>query len=99
MLAGLPGETLAKLASRTTRRELRPGEEIVETEADRTRFYVVISGMLQATSGVVLRPGDTAGGPTPLTGRIQAMLPSTVASCDRATFDELIAPAISENRA
>jgi hypothetical protein len=50
--------------------------------------------MLQAPSGAVLRPGDTAGGPTALPDGIKAMLPSTIASCDRATFDELIKPAI-----
>jgi hypothetical protein len=95
MLAGLPGETLSELASRTIRRDLQPGDAVAETDADRTRYYVVISGMLQAPSGVVLRPGDTVGGPAPLPDGIQAVLPSTIASCDRATFDELIGPAIA----
>jgi hypothetical protein len=59
---------------------------------------VLISGLLQTSSGAVLRPGDTAGGLTSLPAEIHAVLPSTIASCDRVTFDELIGPALPEGR-
>jgi CRP-like cAMP-binding protein len=76
------------------RRELRPGEAVFESGDDTDRFYVVISGMLQTSFGAVLRPGDTAGGLDPPPAGMHAVLPSTVASCDRAAFEELIRPAL-----
>ena len=95
MLAGLPGETLARLAERMERRELRPGDVILESEDERGRFTVVLTGMLRTTSGRVLRPGDTLGGLTLFGESVSAMLPTTVASCDRATFDELVRPLLA----
>ena len=75
MLAGLPGQTLGKLADRMERRELRPGDVILESEDERGRFTVVISGMLRAPSGTVMRPGDTMGGLTLFGEPLRAMLP------------------------
>ncbi len=95
MLAGLPGETLARLAERMERRELRPGDVILESEDERGRFTVVLTGMLRTTCGRVLRPGDTLGGLTLFGESVSAMLPTTVASCDRATFDELVRPLLA----
>ena len=95
MLAGLPGQTLGKLADRMERRELRPGDVILESEDERGRFTVVISGMLRAPSGTVMRPGDTMGGLTLFDEPLRAMLPTTIASCDQATFDELVRPLIT----
>jgi CRP-like cAMP-binding protein len=94
MLAGLPGETLGRLAERMVRRDLGPGEAILESEDERDRFWVVISGMLRSESGRVARPGDDLGGPTPFEERLQAMTPAVVASCDRETFDELVRPSL-----
>ena len=95
MLAGLPGETLGRLAERMIRRELAPGEAILESDEERNRFWVVISGLLRSSSGEVIRPGDSVG-ETALAGApLQALTPTVVASCDREAFDELIRPAAS----
>ena len=102
LLAGLPGETLARLGERMDRRDVAPGEAVVREGEDGERFYVVLSGMLsvaQAERGErrVLRPGDSFGEVAllvgvPRTATVKAMTPATVASCDRATFDELVRP-------
>lgn len=92
LLAGLPGETLGRLAERMERRTLAPGERIFEGEDERGRFTVVISGMLRTDAGALMRPGDTLGGLTAFGEPLRAMLPSVVASCDRETFDELVRP-------
>ncbi|MEO8291441.1 MAG: hypothetical protein ABI649_10665 [Gaiellaceae bacterium] len=77
-LAGVPGETLLRLAERMERRELGSGETL---EAE-TRFGVVLAGMLRGDSGL-LRPGDS------FSGRVTAVTPATVASCERAVYDEM----------
>jgi len=94
MLAGLPGQTLGRLADRMRRRELRPGDVIAEGEDEEGRFYVVLSGLLSAGNGRVIRPGETLGGLTLFGEPVRAMTPAVVASCDRPTFDELIRPAL-----
>jgi CRP-like cAMP-binding protein len=95
MLAGLPGDALGRLAERMVRRTLQPGDRILDGEDEQGRFYVVISGMLGTGSGKLLRPGDTLGGLTLFGEPVRAMTPAVVASCDRATFDELLRPAIT----
>jgi hypothetical protein len=79
-LAGLPGETLTRLAERMDRRELRPGERL-EVGG---RFGVVVAGLLGGTGGL-LRPGDT------FDGAVAATTPATVVICDRATYEEAVA--------
>ena len=106
LLAELPGETLAALARRMTREEVPAGTALVHEGEDGERFYVVLSGLLaasQATRGPrsVLRPGDHFGEVAlamnvPRTASVRALTPATVASCDRATFDELIRPLFSD---
>jgi CRP-like cAMP-binding protein len=102
LLASLPGETLAKLAARMRREDVAPGQGVVvEGETD-DRFYVVVAGMFsvsQAALGArrVLRPGDyfgevAAATGVPRTATVRALTPATVASCDRATFDEFVRP-------
>ena len=102
LLAGLPGETLARLGERMEREQVAPGEAVVRTGEEADRFYVVLSGMLtvsqpeRGTRGV-LRPGDAFGEvallvPGPRTATVTALTPATVASCDRATFEELVRP-------
>jgi hypothetical protein len=75
-LAGVPGEQLMRLAERMERRELTPGEPL---DAE-NRFGVVLAGMLKGESGL-LRPGDS------FTGRVSAVTPATVASCERTVYD------------
>ena len=78
-LAGVPGETLMRLAEQMERRELAGGETL-DAEG---RFGVVLSGMLRGPSGL-LRPGDS------FSGRITAVTPATVASCETAVYEELV---------
>jgi hypothetical protein len=77
-LAGVPGETLARLAERMERRELGSGESL-NAEG---RFGVVLGGMLRADGGL-LRPGDS------FSGRVTALTPATVASCERSVYEEI----------
>ena len=109
LLAGLPGETLRRLGERMDRRDVAPGEALVREGDDGDRFYVVLAGMLsvaQAERGQrgVLRPGDSFGEVAllvgvPRTATVRAITPATVASCDRATFDELVRPLFTERPA
>ena len=78
-LAGLPGESLARLGERMDRRELAPGESLDASG----RFGVVLAGMVCGESGLV-KPGDT------FAGRVTAMMPATVASCDRAVYESFV---------
>jgi CRP-like cAMP-binding protein len=95
LLAGLPGETLGRLAEHMIRWELAPGEVILESEDDRSRFWVVIAGMLRSTAGGVVRPGDSLGGDDPPAEALQAVTPAVVASCERETFERLVRPSTS----
>ncbi len=49
LLAGLPGETLARLAKGMEREEVAPGTAIVREGEPGDRFYVVFAGMLAVT--------------------------------------------------
>lgn len=95
LLAGLPGETLERLAGRMERRPLRPGDVLYESEDERGRFTVVVNGMLRARGGTIIRPGEALGGLTVFGEPVQAMVPSVVASCDQETFDELVRPLLT----
>jgi CRP-like cAMP-binding protein len=102
LLAELPGEQLAKLASKMRREDVPPGQAVVIEGERNDRFYVVLGGMFavsQSDLGArrVLRPGDyfgevAAAMDVPRTATVRALTPGTVASCDRATFDEFVRP-------
>ena len=77
-LAGVPGETLMRLAEQMERRELAAGEAFDGVG----RFGVVLAGMLRGDGGL-LRPGDS------FSSRVSAVTPATVASCERAVYDEI----------
>ena len=105
LLAGLPGETLARLGKQMEREELAPGTVVVREGDDDDRFYVVFAGMLAVSNTIgprrVLRPGDYFGEVAPAmdvprTATVTAMTPCVVASCDRATFDEFVKPLFSD---
>jgi cAMP-dependent protein kinase regulator len=106
LLAGLPGEVLARLGERMERRDLVPGERVVSQGEDGDRFYVVLSGLLRAVQDelgerTVLKPGAYFGEVALLvdvtrTATVEAVTPATVASCDRATFDEFLRPLFTE---
>jgi CRP-like cAMP-binding protein len=107
LLAGLPGETLARLAKRMERHEVAPGTVLVREGEPGDRFYVVFAGMLSVTqkslgSRGVLRPGDYFGEVAlamhiPRTATVAAITPAVVASCDRETFDELVRPLFADD--
>ena len=106
LLATLPGETLAKLASRMEREEIPAGGTVVREGEPGDRFYVLLSGMMAVTQSALgerrlLRPGDTFGEVAlamrvPRTASVRAVTPSVVASCDQATFDELVRPLFAD---
>jgi CRP-like cAMP-binding protein len=107
LLAGLPGETLAELGKRMEREEIAPGTVVVREGEPGERFYVVFAGMLSVTNSAmgpreVLRPGGFFGEVAlamnmPRTATVTAITPAVVASCDRATFDELLRPLFADD--
>ncbi len=109
LLAELPGELLTKLAQRMRREEVAPGRPLVAEGDDGDRFYVVLNGLLavsQQDRGKrrMLKPGDYFGEvalamDVPRTASVTPVTPATVASCDRATFDEFIRPLFAEDSA
>ena len=106
LLAALPGEQLARLAARMEREDVPAGQAVVREGEPAERFYVLLSGLMtvsQQSLGArrVLRPGDAFGEVAlafdiPRTASVRALAPSTVASCDRATFDELVRPLFTD---
>jgi CRP-like cAMP-binding protein len=107
LLSSLPGATLARLAECMAREDVDAGHTIVSEGEVGDRFYVLLAGMASVTqvgrgTRSVLRPGDTFGEVAlamgvPRTATVTAMLPSVVASCDRATFDELLRPLFADD--
>lgn len=107
LLAGLPGETLARLAKAMEREEVAPGTVLVREGEPGERFYVVFSGMLSVSQRGyggrdVLRPGDYFGEVAltmdmPRTATVSAITPAVIASCDRSTFDEIIRPLFADD--
>ncbi len=107
LLAGLPGETLTKIAQRMEREEVPPGRQVVREGEQAERFYVVLSGLFAVSQEDlgprrVLQPGDYFGEVglamnVPRTASVRALTPAVVASCDRAAFDELLRPLFAED--
>jgi CRP-like cAMP-binding protein len=107
LLSSLPGQTLARLAERMQREEVPPGRRIVAEGEEGDRFYVLLSGLAgvsQQTRGAraMIRPGDWFGEVAlamgvPRTATVTTMTPCIVASCDRATFDELLRPLFADD--
>lgn len=107
LLASLPGERLAELAARMRREDVQPGTSVIVEGEPGERFYVVLGGMLEVTQAgrgtrTMLRPGDYFGEVSlamdvPRTASVRAVLPSTVASCDRAAFDEFVRPLFADD--
>ncbi|HET9506675.1 MAG TPA: cyclic nucleotide-binding domain-containing protein [Gaiellaceae bacterium] len=107
LLADLPGERLNQLAGRMAREEVPAGAGVVTQGEPGDRFYVLLSGMLAVNQvGLgrrrVLRPGDYFGEVAlamdiPRTASVRAVTPAVVASCDKATFDELLRPLFADD--
>jgi CRP-like cAMP-binding protein len=107
LLASLPGERLSELAKRMRRENVVPGQTLVQQGDEGERFYVVLSGLLEVTqqgrgSVGLLRPGDYFGEVAlamrmPRTASVRGVTPATVASCDRAAFDEYVRPLFADD--
>ena len=108
LLQELPGEQLTKLAKNMQRSEIPAGSPIVLQDEEGEHFYVVLRGLLAVSNkgGLgprrVLRPGDYFGEvalamDVPRTASVTALTPTTVASCDRATFDEYVRPLFADD--
>ncbi|HYZ18676.1 MAG TPA: cyclic nucleotide-binding domain-containing protein [Gaiellaceae bacterium] len=108
LLAELPGEVLTKLAGQMRRGDVAAGSPVVVEGEEGDHFYVVLRGLLAVSNqgGLgprrVLRPGDYFGEvaltmDVPRTASVTALTPTTVASCDRATFDEYVRPLFADD--
>ncbi|HEU5477270.1 MAG TPA: cyclic nucleotide-binding domain-containing protein [Gaiellaceae bacterium] len=103
----MPGEQLALLARRMEREEIAPGTVLVREGEPGDRFYVVLAGVLAVSqrdlgARSLLRPGEYFGEVAPAMGvprtaTVSALTPAVVASCDRATFDELVRPLFADD--
>ena len=106
LLSGLSGEELTAIAKRMQREEVPPGHQVVREGDDAERFYVVLSGIFAVSQEDlgprrVLQPGGYFGEVglamnVPRTASVRALTPAVVASCDRATFDELLRPLFAD---
>jgi CRP-like cAMP-binding protein len=98
---------MAALAQRMRRESVPAGSVLVREGDPGDRFYVLLSGVAsvsQAHRGAlrVLRPGDAFGEVAlamgiERTATVTSMTPCVVASCDEATFDELIRPLLADD--
>ncbi len=103
----LAGETLHRLADRMRRDELPAGTVIVREGEPGDRFYVLLSGVAAVSQSAlgersILRAGEFFGEVAltmhiPRTATVTAMTPCVVASCDAATFDELVRPLFADD--
>jgi len=107
LFGSLPGETVTRLAARMVREEFSGGRTIATEDGQTQCFYVLLSGLAavarneKGTRGI-LRPGATFGEVAPPLGigntaTVTAMTTCVVASCDRATFDELLRPLYADD--
>jgi len=107
LFASLPGETLGKLADLMRRDEVASGTVLLREGEPGDRFFVLLSGLAAVSQSSlggrrVLRAGEYFGEVAlamnvPRTATVTAMTPCVVASCDTATFDELLRPLFADD--
>jgi len=107
LFADLSGETLGKLADRMDREEVTPGTVLILEGEPGDRFFVLLSGLAGVTQHTlgerqILKAGEFFGEVAlamhvPRTATVTAMTPCVVASCDEATFDELVRPLFADD--
>lgn len=107
LFADLPGETLGKLADRMDREEVPSGTVLVREGEPGDRFFVLLSGVAGVSQSAlgerrILKAGEFFGEVAltmnvPRTATVTAMTPCVVASCDEATFDELVRPLFADD--
>jgi CRP-like cAMP-binding protein len=106
LLASLPGEVVGKLADRMQRDEVPAGTVLLLEGEPGDRFFVLLSGMAGVSQSAlgersILRAGEYFGEVAlamgvPRTATVTAITPCVVASCDAATFDELLRPLFAD---
>jgi ATP-binding cassette subfamily B protein len=90
------------------REEVATGTAPVVEGDEGDRFYVVLNGMFAVKQHRdvepkrFLRPGDYFGEvalamDVPRTASVRALTPATVASCDKATFEEFVRPLFADD--
>ena len=107
LFADLAGEKLTKLADRMEREDVTSGTVMIREGEPGDRFFVLLSGVAavsQSTLGErrILKAGEFFGEVAlamniPRTATVTAMTPCVVASCDEATFDELVRPLFADD--
>jgi CRP-like cAMP-binding protein len=107
LFADLAGETLTRLAERMERQDVAPGTVLIREGEPGDRFFVLLSGVAGVTQSTlgerrVLKAGEFFGEVAltmhvPRTATVTAMTPCVVASCDEATFDELVRPLFADD--
>lgn len=106
----LPGELLTKLARNMRRAEVAAGNPIVLEGEEGDHFYVILRGLVAVShpGGLapkrMLRPGEYFGEvalamDVPRTASVTALVPTTLASCDKKTFDEFVRPLFADDSA
>jgi ATP-binding cassette, subfamily B, bacterial len=107
LFQALAGEVLSKLAQKMERQDVSGGSPVMFEGDEGDRFYVVLRGLLAVNSDDLgarrmLRPGDYFGEVAlamnmPRTASVTALTPTTLASCDKATFDEFVRPLFADD--
>ncbi|HET8969133.1 MAG TPA: cyclic nucleotide-binding domain-containing protein [Gaiellaceae bacterium] len=107
LFAELPGEILGRLADRMDREEVTPGTVLIREGEPGDRFFVLLSGVAGVSQSAlgerrILKAGEFFGEVAltmhiPRTATVTAMTPCVVASCDEATFDELVRPLFADD--
>jgi CRP-like cAMP-binding protein len=107
LFADLAGETLATLADRMQREEVAAGTVLIREGEPGDRFFVLLSGVAGVSQSAlgqrsILKAGEFFGEVAltmnvPRTATVTAMTPCVVASCDEATFDELVRPLFADD--
>ena len=104
----LPGEVLTKLAHNMRRADVNAGDPIVLEGEEGDHFYVILRGLCAVSNqgGLgprrMLRPGEYFGEVAltmhvPRTASVTALVPTTLASCDKETFDEYVRPLFADD--
>jgi CRP-like cAMP-binding protein len=107
LFADLSGQTLATLAERMQREDVPAGTVLVREGEPGDRFFVLLSGVAGVSQSAlgqrgILKAGEFFGEvaltmDVPRTATVTAMTPCVVASCDEATFDELVRPLFADD--
>jgi len=107
LFADLAGEKLTKLADRMQREDVTSGTVMIREGEPGDRFFVLLSGVAAVSQSAlgerrILKAGEFFGEVAlamniPRTATVTAMTPCVVASCDEATFDELVRPLFADD--